>query len=266
MCSLYPFAAQVHILLLYIQYSTISAACFSSCQYGVSFPRASFLSTVVDREVLSSRVTQLTITSPAPPPFSYIAIRHPNGRTKPYVPYHLLDTSHETCNLLIKTSAVGSVSTYLAHLNPGDRLYRSPPILKQHRMDILSHSHIGLIVGGVGIATALQVLETLLHTGHHVSLLYAVDFHEDLCYLPWLQQLSRDHPSFTFSTIVRYPAPFSSPRSTYTGVVTRDIVKQSMPPLCQQPFIGVSGPEAFTGILLEKDGILSSVGYVGAEI
>lgn len=263
-CTPHQFAA--HIRAFLFLYSAISAAHVSSSQHGATFPRASLSSTVLNREVLSSRITRLTIASPPPPPFSYISIRHPNGRTKPYIPYHLLDTSHDTCNLLIKTSTTGTVSTYLATLNSSDKLYRSPPILKQHRMDVLSHSHIGLIVGGVGIATALQVLETLLRTGHHVSLLYAVDFHEDLCHLSWLQKLSKEQLSFTFSTIVRYPSLSMPSLSSYTGTVTRDIIEQCMPPQHLQPFIGVSGPKALADILLAKDGIISSIGYVGAEI
>jgi ferredoxin--NADP+ reductase len=130
--------------------------------------------------------------------------------------------SREYLELYITLVRSGALTPRLFALQPGDRLWLGPKITGRFTLDEAPHdTDLILVATGTGLAPYMSMLRTMLPEGdgRRFAVLLGARHSWDLGYQSELLTMSRQHPSFTYLSIISRPAEEPVPWGGRAGYV-----------------------------------------------
>ncbi|PSC72155.1 NADH-cytochrome b5 reductase [Micractinium conductrix] len=197
---------------------------------------------------------------------------------RPYTPIsHPDEKGH--FDLAIKVyhqPAPGKMSSHIDHLKVGGSLDLKGPLPKMSLADIAKHKRVGMLAGGSGLTPCLQVAEEALRQKLPIELsfIFANVSERDIIAKDRLDALAKQHPNFKVHYIVDKAESTNWKGST--GYITKELLKEQMPPPAEGSLILVCGPppmmKAISGDKLPDksqgllSGMLKDMGYTESMV
>mmetsp|Transcript_28310 Transcript_28310/g.76462 ORF Transcript_28310/g.76462 Transcript_28310/m.76462 type:complete len:320 (-) Transcript_28310:580-1539(-) len=192
---------------------------------------------------------------------------------RPYTPTTPPDT-RGYLDLIVKVYPTGKMSKFIGDLKVGDTLEMKGPINKYPYAPNIK-KNIGMVAGGTGLTPMLQVIDAVLANPEDrtkLTLVYANQTPGDIILKERLDALAAQHPDrFSVHYVVDRPGWLGMFWKGSVGYITKDLLKQNMPPPDKDNLVMVCGPppmmEAISG---NKDknfqqgelkGALKDIGY-----
>jgi len=178
------------------------------------------------------------------------SVKDDGSRANVIRPYTPLSRPNQkgSLDLAVKTYPEGKMSKHIASLKVGDSLDFKGPILKTSYKPNQFDS-IGMVAGGTGIAPMLQVVDEILANPADktkVSLLFGNQTESDILLKPEIDARAKAHPGrFSVHYVVdKAPARqfWQSAWQGGVGYVTKETLKEKMPPPGDRSMVYVCGP------------------------
>lgn len=181
-------------------------------------------------------------------------------------------------DLVVKVYPTGKMSKYIGDLKIGDTLEMKGPIPKYPYQPNIKKK-IGMVAGGTGITPMLQVIDAALADPSdktEISLIFANESDSDIILKEKIDHLAATHKNFKVFYVVS--KPWLSGWFWWGGVgyITKDMIKQHLPPPDKDNLIMVCGPpgmmDAISGNKApdytqgEVRGLLRDLGYDATQV
>jgi len=163
----------------------------------------------------------------------------------------------------------GVLTQHLETLQVGDKIkvagpvskffYEKNGLFKMGSMTSFKVKNVGLICGGSGIAVMYPIIKAILDNREDptmISLLYANKTIDDIVFKEELDALAADPRLTVYYTLDVAPENWQG----FTGYVTKEMIRQTMPLPGKDTFMWVSGPDVMDVMVGRQ---LGEMGYSG---
>ncbi|KEG12167.1 putative NADH-cytochrome b5 reductase [Trypanosoma grayi] len=193
-------------------------------------------------------------------PESCITLRYFDSKgeevMRPYTPLNLA-TDKGSFDIVVKCYPNSKMGTYLHNMKKGTMIEAQGP-WSVMEVKPSQYAHIGMLVGGTGVAPAYQVFRNILADPTNktkFTLFYCNKAEKDILLRDRLEAIAREKPDHF--TVCHMLAETPAGWTGYKGHITKDIIKEKMPSpdLKGNALVMVSGPPGFMKVVCgEKDG------------